>query len=223
MDQWDMNETPEIGLLQKEVERRVNSAIVRSRLFRAITVSLVVLWSCVAALVILRVKEQRLKAQRIQLEEQQKLAAEMKRHQEENQRLSEQAENARLASIYVASGVFKATHGNGNGALADYKKALSYDPDSAVALSYEGYLRLRMGQTQKAEEMLGKAVQIDPSWAWYRYNFALALWANGKHKEAVAQVQEILRLDSTFKSTIAKDYQFHSFRSDPVFRGLIKP
>jgi predicted Zn-dependent protease len=80
-----------------------------------------------------------------------------------------------------------------------------------------------MGQAQEAEEMLGRAVQIDPSQVWNRYNFALALWANGKHREAISQVQDLLKLDPTFKAIIAKDPQFHSFNANPAFRDLIKP
>jgi predicted Zn-dependent protease len=80
-----------------------------------------------------------------------------------------------------------------------------------------------MGQAPEAEDMLGRAVQIEPGQAWDRYNFALALWANGKHEEAISQVREVLRLDPAFKSTIANDPQFHSFKVDPAFRDLIKP
>jgi tetratricopeptide (TPR) repeat protein len=223
MNEFAKAETPDIHALQEEVEKRVSSAAARSRVFRVTTVALAVLWVCIGAVFFSKArKEQQLKAEQIRASEQAKLAEVMKRNEEENARLRTQAENSRLAGAYVASGVFKASHGDGNGALADYKKALACDPDNSAALSYDGYLRLRLGQNQKAEEMLARAVQVDPNQVWNRYNYALALWANGKHSEAISQVQEVLRLDSTFKSTIANDGQFNSFRSDPTFRELIR-
>lgn len=203
----------------EEIERRVDSALTRSRRFRMISVALVLGWTCIAVFVGLRLY----KEQQRRVKEQQQLAEQLKKNEEESQKLRTQAENARQAATYVASGAFKASHKDWKGALADYDKALSIDPNNPAALSYEGYLRLRMGQAREAEEMLGRAVQLDPGQVWDRYNFALALWANGKHEEALSQVREVLKLDPTFKSTIANDAQFHSFRADPTFRDLIKP
>ena len=216
--------TPGPGTVTTEIERRIGLAVRRSRMFQVLTGILAVAWVCVVVAVASHIRrEQQLQAEEIRVEEQRRLADQLKRNEQEAQRLKQQAQNARLASNYVASGVFKATHGDGNGALADYKKALSYDPDNPAALSYEGYLRLRLGQPEKAEELLGRSVELDPNIVWNHYNFALALWANGKHEQAISQVADVVKLDPALKNTIANDYQFHEFRADPTFRELIKP
>jgi tetratricopeptide (TPR) repeat protein len=206
-------------VLPEEIERRVGSALIRSRRIKLITVALVLGWACVGLVVGLHLYRE----QRTRVAEQEKLTAQLKKNEETAAQLKTQAENARLATTFVASGAFKANHGDWNGALADYNKALFYDASNPAALSYGGYLKLRMGQTQEAEQMLGKAVELDPNQAWDRYNYALALWASGKHAEAVSQVQAVLKLDPAFKSTIAGDPQFRKFRTDPTFKELIQP
>lgn len=207
-----------------EIEKRVALTVKRSHIFRVVTLVLAIVWVCAAIAVASYIRrEQQLRAQEIRIAEQQKIAEQVKQNELKAETLKQQAENARLASQYVGSGVFRASHGDANGALADYNKALSYDPNNAAALSYEGYLRLRLGQPEKAEEMLGHSVEIDPNQPWDRYNFSLALWANGKQEEAIAQVKEVLKLDPTFKTIIAKDPQFKKFRANPTFRELINP
>jgi tetratricopeptide (TPR) repeat protein len=215
---------PNPAVVQTEVEKRITVAVKRSRMFQVVTAVLAIVWVCAAVAVTSHIrKEQRAAAEAIRIAEQQKAAEQLKQNKQETEALKRQAENTRIASNYVVSGIYEATHGNANGALAYYNKALSYDPNNPAALSYEGYLRFRLGQSEKAEEMLGRSVELDPNQAWNRYNFALTLWANGKHDQALTQVKEVVKLDSTFKTTLAKDPQFKAFRASSAFKELIKP
>jgi tetratricopeptide (TPR) repeat protein len=201
----------------EELEKLIASAQIRSRRIRMITLILLlglIFFGAFGAVRQHKEAEKRVK-------EQLRIAEEREKNEEARKSLTQQAENARKASAYVASGAFKASHRNWTGAMADYDKALSYDPNSPAALSYEGYLKLRMGRAQEGEKMLRRAVEVDPDQIWNRYNFALALWATGNHQEAISQVREVLRLDPSFKSILAGDPQFHSFRSDPAFRALM--
>src|SRR5579859_4948064 len=90
----------------EEIERRVDSAVTRSRRFRMIAVALVLGWICAALVVGLRLY----KEQRTRIGEQQQLAEQLKKNEDARERLKKQAQNARLATAYVASGAFKASH-----------------------------------------------------------------------------------------------------------------
>ena len=80
-----------------------------------------------------------------------------------------------------------------------------------------------MGDSKEAEDLLRRSIQTAPNEPWHHYNLALALWDNGKHDEAIAQLQQVVTLEPSFKQTIAQDPQFHKFRSDPKFKALIQP
>jgi tetratricopeptide (TPR) repeat protein len=191
----------------EEFERIVQASQIRSARIRVVTIVLLLALTCVGAYFVVRQHEADVRTQKAQRDAEQ---------------AREQAKRAR-ADAYIVSGADKAGRGNFKGALADYQKALAVDPNNAGALSLEGYLRLRMGDSQEAENLLRKGVQNEPKQPWNRYNLALALWANGKHDEAIDQIKEVLRLDPSFKQIIARDPQFGKFKSDPRFRELIKP
>ncbi len=205
----------------EEFEMIVRASQIRSRRIRIVTMALLLALTCVGIYVVVRQHEAEVRVRNAQREAKE-AREQAERARAIQQRLEEQSKRSNLASGYIASGAEKAGRGNFKGALADYDKALAIDPNNAGALSLEGYLRLRMGDSQKAESLLQKAVQNEPDQAWHRYNLALALWTNGKHDEAMAQLQEVVRLNPNFKQTIATDPQFRKFQTDSRFRKWLK-
>jgi cytochrome c-type biogenesis protein CcmH/NrfG len=218
-----LNTEPEVRAADVEdVERLIDEAERRSRKIRLITVSLVVGLIAFGALLVLSVYRQheKDKARQAELQISQ---AETRKALEAQARLQQQAENSRKASMLLASGANKARYQKQwKEALADYDEALALDPDNPEALGLAGYLRFRMGDTQSAERMLQRAVEVDPTSPWHHYNLALALWANGRKQQAIVEVEQVLKIDPSFKSIIAGDRQFSSFKADRSFILLIE-
>ncbi len=209
----------------QELEKAIAFASHRSRRIRTITLALLLTLIAVGAFITFTTVQHRKEEQRILAEHrrrEEELQARLKADKETRDRLEQQAENSRRLGAYLTAGIYKAGHRQWEGALADYDKALSLDPNNPSALSLKGYLKLRMGDSREGEELLRRAAHGDPDNVWNHYNLALALWANGHRDEALSQLREVLRRDPSFKTTIAQDPQFHGFRSDPGFKKLIK-
>jgi len=214
----------ELELNADEVEnvtRLLDETQRRSRRIRAITVGLLLGLIACGSLLSINVYEQHQRAKE-RLAELQRAQEEARKADEQRAELEKRAEVARKVSSLLNSGATKARYEkHWKEALANYDEALALDPDNPEALGLAGYLRFRMGDTQPAEHLLHRAVEIDPTSAWSRYNLALVLWANGKKDDAVAQVEQVLKIDPSFKSIIAADHQFDGFKRDPKFKRML--
>lgn len=194
----------------------------RSRKIRYLTVILLLGLIAFGALSVFSVYKQHEKATE-RLEQLQRSQEQARLALEAQAKLQKEAENSRMASELLARGANKVRQKTlWNEALSDYDKALALVPDDPQALALDGYLRFRMGDSQSGERMLRRAVEVDPTNPWNHYNLALALWANGKRPDAIAEVEQVLKIDPSFRSIIAEDKQFSSFEADRQFQRLIK-
>lgn len=205
----------------ENVARILDEAQRRSRRIRIITVGLLLGLIAFGALLSISAYRQYQRAKE-RLAELQRAQEEARKADEQRAELEKRAEIARKVSSLLTSGATKARYEtHWKEALANYDEALALDPNNPEALGLAGYLRFRMGDTQPAEHLLHRAVEIDPTSAWSRYNLALVLWANGKKDDAVAEVEQVLKIDPSFKSIIAADHQFDRFKSDPKFKRMV--
>jgi tetratricopeptide (TPR) repeat protein len=206
----------------KDVARIIDEAERRSRRIRIVTSGLLLGLIVFGALLLISVYTQDQKAKE-RLVELQKAQLEARKANEQQAELRKREEIAQKVSSLLANGATKARYQkHWKEALADYDQALALDPNSAGALSLKGFLEFRMGDTQSAERLLRRAVEVDPTMPWHHYNLALALWANGKKQDAVAEVEQVLKIDPSFKSIIAQDGQFASFWQDPNFKRVLQ-
>jgi len=198
-------------------EKLANSAQERSSKIRKITiVLLLVLFGFAVVFVVQQRKAEQDRTAAMKQAEAAQL--QIKRDQE----LLAQAEKDRKVNEHIARGARLAGFGKFEAAKVEYDKALAVDPNNPAGWSYEGYLLYRMGNIQKGADMLRRGIELNPGEPWNHYNYALALWDLGERSKAVSEVAETIRLDQSFKETIAKDPQFLKFRTDPEFRKLVK-
>ncbi len=80
-------------------------------------------------------------------------------------------------------------------AEADYRRALSLDPDHPLALQLLGLARLHSGRPKEAIEPLRRAVNLDGGSSRFRFSYGLALNAVERFEEAADQFSRALELE----------------------------
>lgn len=80
-------------------------------------------------------------------------------------------------------------------ALVEYKEAVRQDPTYAPALVNRGVAWLNAGDFEMAEIDLNKAIILEPGNAFTHYARALVFRQQGKHREAIRDLDESLRID----------------------------
>ena len=99
-----------------------------------------------------------------------------------------------IASVYVLLGIMQAEQGRDPDAEVSFKKALELDPnwDEAMANLAQLYLPER---PEEAEELLRRALMIDPNVAAYHRELASALFLQSKVDEVEPLYRKALELD----------------------------
>ena len=108
-----------------------------------------------------------------------------------------QFESSRMASISEKLAMGLKHHQSGQFELAEsaYREVLISNPRNAQALYYLGILASQIGNKLAAVELIGKAIEIDPSKGIYYYNLGEALQVLGKLGEAVVAYRLALQRD----------------------------
>lgn len=83
--------------------------------------------------------------------------------------------------------------GNDDEARKVLKEALSVDPRNGPVLHALGLLETRSGQPALALDYLGQAAELETGGTRHRFVYAIALHDLGKPKEAIAQLQKLVR------------------------------
>src|SRR5438552_18345246 len=79
-------------------------------------------------------------------------------------------------------------------AISIYRQVLARDPLDPTATHYLGLALSRQGQSQPALELLTRSIELAPTEAAFRINFAQFLRALGKFDQAVEESQNAVRL-----------------------------
>jgi tetratricopeptide (TPR) repeat protein len=136
--------------------------------------------------------------------------------------LQKHQKNAKLASEYLSQGISYAQHGRWQQAVMLYNQAITLDSTNPNAFQMRGYLLYKMKKYSSSTKDLEYSVALNPSFTWGHYNLALAYWASGSYEKAMAEVREVLHIDSGFKNIFRTDEQFSPFRSSAEFRKIIE-
>ena len=76
-----------------------------------------------------------------------------------------------------------------------YERILAIDPNHPDALNLSGLIALSRGDSSRALELVGKAVQLQPNVSFFLGNFGLALRANGRIDEAIDYYRRAIAAD----------------------------
>lgn len=87
-------------------------------------------------------------------------------------------------------------------AVADYTKAVTFDPECLEALTGLSWLKHEAGDRETAEDLLRRAVAVAPWVAILRYRLALVRLEEGDLDEAEALLGEAFRLDPRRPETV---------------------
>ncbi len=102
------------------------------------------------------------------------------------------------------------------GAAADFEKAVEGDAKSAAAWTALGDARLRMGEWEKAEEALAKAIELEPTAERHAIR-AISRMRRGKTKDAAADASAALKKDE--KCALGMVAQAEVALSESDFQG----
>jgi tetratricopeptide (TPR) repeat protein len=109
-----------------------------------------------------------------------------------------------------------ALQGRGTDARAVVAECLARHPDHPAALAEQGRFSLEDGDTERAEECLARAIQLDPSESAPHYHYLLALNRNGKKAEVAKQQEAIHRMEEdTQRIRELLDVQLQRTPNDP--------
>lgn len=172
-------------------------------------------------------------AQQVQLERQQKAAAQQARAEQDRfvADLQEQLRRQKEAERLIVEGAQFASKGHISQAIDCYNEAIQFNPDSPVAYQLLGYSYLRRAQMKRGTEptdlmnaiqSLERSLELDPKYVWASYNLALAYWEIGRHQDAISAVGRVLKIDPSFRAVITGDSQFRKFHQSPEFRALLQ-
>jgi len=89
-------------------------------------------------------------------------------------------------------GSLEAAAGNHRAALNNFEKALSIAPNSVFALVSAARERGKLGDVRQAEEMLSRAIQLDPANADAANQMGLLLAGEGRLNEALKSFQQAI-------------------------------
>jgi tetratricopeptide (TPR) repeat protein len=119
------------------------------------------------------------------------------------------------------AGALLAMQGRTQEAHRRYQEAIRIDPTNWQAFDLEGTLDRRT-HPDRAIPNLRKSIELNPGNPWAYYNLSIALWQSGAHDAALDTLSMAVRLDNTFKKTVAQDAQFAAFRDSPRFQKMIQ-
>lgn len=100
-------------------------------------------------------------------------------------------------------GIAREREGDFDGAVADFKRVLSFEPDDADALNYLGYTWVDRGENlQEAFEMIERAVELEPDSGAIVDSLGWAHYRLGRYEEAKAHLEKAAELTPTSATII---------------------
>jgi TolB-like protein/Flp pilus assembly protein TadD/tRNA A-37 threonylcarbamoyl transferase component Bud32 len=106
-------------------------------------------------------------------------------------------------------------------ALAAAERQLAFHPDDPRAATMRAVSLCRLGEPAEGLAWARRALEMDPSDAGVRYNVACLYALEEKREEALACLEECVRLEFGNLAWIARDPDLASLRGDARFEALV--
>ncbi|MAK89746.1 MAG: hypothetical protein CMI03_00405 [Oceanospirillaceae bacterium] len=101
--------------------------------------------------------------------------------------------------------------------IAIYDQILQLRPDDLEALTYKADAALALGQTQWANSLANRALEIDPGNSHALYQRACAFAESGSVDEALRDLQSAIEKSDSLRVLAGKDPSFESLHNDQRF------
>jgi len=102
-----------------------------------------------------------------------------------------------LANVYL-------WRGNHAQAMAEYDKALEFNPNATKVMASAGELLVRLGRADEAVAQIKQAIRLNPFHPdWYLWNLGFAQYFSGDHEEALTSIRRMRSPSNGAKRTLA--------------------
>lgn len=115
---------------------------------------------------------------------------------------------SREAVAYVTNGINLYHQGRYKSAVVAYNVALSLDSLNAYILNLKGYSLFKAKQFDEAVEVLNKAVEVKPDYAWGYFDLARVNCANQNFDGASKAIRKAIELRPDLVYTMKNDQEF---------------
>ena len=127
-----------------------------------------------------------------------------------------------LVTCYFALGQSDSARYAAEMALTQADKVLAQDPSNGAALGITASALVVLGEKDRANERIERALLIDPDNLNMRYNFACALATAGDSEAAIRMLAPALRRSSRVMLRLTEtDPDFDGIRDDPRFQKML--
>jgi adenylate cyclase len=128
-----------------------------------------------------------------------------------------------LTACYLASGDSRPVRGCAERLIGLIEGVLVRDPDNGAALAFLALGHAALGQLERAQQYVERALLLDPDNLYMRYNLAWPAVAFFKDKEAALELLEpaVARAGRSLISLAAADRNLDPLRDDPRFQQML--
>jgi len=105
--------------------------------------------------------------------------------------------NSTDADLVVNRGLAKDGNKDTEGAIADYQRALSINPDHGLARHNLGVLRATKGPSEESEKLLLEAIEKNPNLPYPHAQLAYHKFNRGDYKGSLEEYNRAINIDST--------------------------
>jgi adenylate cyclase len=129
---------------------------------------------------------------------------------------------AMLSTCYQALGDKAKVHDTAKRMIAESQAAVQQDPSNGAALGILAGGYALLGEVERAQEWIDRALLVDPENLTMRYNFACVRAIMGDNDGALKMLQSTLPLAGAFQVAVAAtDTDLDALRDDPRFQRMI--
>lgn len=106
-------------------------------------------------------------------------------------------------------------------AIAEYKRALRYNPEYISARLHLGYAYMSMKNYAGAVEQFRRVLKANPTHAYTHYNLSCVYALSRKKRAAIRELHRAFLLDERLVDTAKADADLGFLRDDPDFQSLL--